>query len=493
MFLALSVSLLGCPGDPPSETREGIADRPARPGPGAGFVDRDRGQRHPPLPADNPAWDWDAGGFVPDHGWYGEHTWDDVRMRVAGHLTLAARDLSRVHAEAGDHLGAAAVLDELVETLTALDLQDSQVAQQIQGILVASSRRDANLLRGLDAGRIPRPDGDRVAAARHRYLDLALKRDQGTDAGTFIADAESLRADLARLARPRDDLDLDGFQDFESRHRLRVRLFEAAFDVGDPLGLDEPWGYFESVEIQRQVGVLDQSTEALMLGPPPELEKSPAIRWPSLLAEQARSSDQQARFTREGLGWLPTGDTLIDVAGSPGPRAIGTLEKLGLDDMEHAAWLDQKAKELNEALDTGPAEVLESVRAMVATFEAMDHGSRYYNAKQARNEGVRQLARAGYFREAAVLVGEMRPLHNQDWACPNREGILLGLEGRLLAEAGDAEAARQALGAALAAGRGFLDQVDAAEAAPPGTAPGRTPPRVGPAAPSSPNERSPPP
>ena len=38
----------------------------------------DQGQQHPPLPADNPAWDWDAQSFVPDFGWYGEHNWTDV-------------------------------------------------------------------------------------------------------------------------------------------------------------------------------------------------------------------------------------------------------------------------------------------------------------------------------------------------------------------------------------------------------------------------------
>ena len=57
----------------------------------------DQGQQHPPLPADNPAWDWDAQSFVPDFGWYGEHSWTDVRMRVVGHMSMGYRDLARIH------------------------------------------------------------------------------------------------------------------------------------------------------------------------------------------------------------------------------------------------------------------------------------------------------------------------------------------------------------------------------------------------------------
>jgi len=445
-----------------------------RPGPGAGFVDRDEGQQHPPLPANNPIWDGDTQGFVSDPGWYGEHSWADVRMRVAGHIALAARDLARLHAEAGDLAAAGAVLDELVTTLSGLDVESSEIAREITGILAASSRRDAELLRGLAQGRLPEPEGDAVAAARNRYLGLALRRDRGE--GDVRQEAERLRADLARLSRPRDDLDLDGFQDFRSRHRLRVRLFEAAFDAGDPLGLDERWGYWESVEVQRQVGLLDQSPEALIHGPPPDLAGAPAVRWPSLLAETRHSTDQQARFTREGLGWLPTGDALIDVAAEPGPRAIGTLERLGLDDLEHAARLDEAAEDLNRALTQGPDEVLAGVRSLAASFDGLEHGSRYYNVKQIRNEGVRQLARAGHFREAAALVGDNRPLHNQDWACPNREGILLTLEGRLLAEAGETEAAEATLNRALEAAGAFLADVQAAEQSGPGQGPGRNPP-----------------
>ena len=36
------------------------------------FQNFDKGQKHPPLPENNPIWDWDAKDFVPDYGWFGE-------------------------------------------------------------------------------------------------------------------------------------------------------------------------------------------------------------------------------------------------------------------------------------------------------------------------------------------------------------------------------------------------------------------------------------
>ena len=87
----------------PSATAGGGAPKgpPGPPPTGGAAPDLDQGQQHPPLPADNPVWDWDAGGFVPEYGWYGEHSWADVRMRVAGHISAAGRDKARLLAEQG--------------------------------------------------------------------------------------------------------------------------------------------------------------------------------------------------------------------------------------------------------------------------------------------------------------------------------------------------------------------------------------------------------
>jgi|GEM_PF-1127721 len=479
----LSLVLVGC--EPAPDTQgaadEAVSDREAKGPPRGqeGFEDRDQGQRHPPLPADNPIWDWDAEGFVPDFGWYGEHSWADVRMRVAGHLATAARDQARVHAEGGAYRTAAESHDALVAMLEGLDVAGSQVATQINGLLIDASRRDAALLRALAEGRPPPVPESGLAAARARYLGLALSVEQGADPSALQAELENLTVALRTLGEPRSDLDLRGFDDFNDRHALRVRLFEAALDSADPLGLDERWGYWESVEVARQVAVLDQAVQALRGDVPPTLSGIVATRWPSALAERERSDDQAPRFTAEGLGWLPTGDSLIDVGAEPGPMAIGTLEKLGLDDADHAAFLATQAKVLNGLLASDPSAVPDQVRALTERFDALGHGSRYYNIKQARSEAVRQLARAGEPLLALAVLRENRPLHHQDWACPNREGILLALEGRLLAEAGQVDDGLAFLARSISAGLAFLADVDAAEASGPRGGPGRSPPQMG--------------
>ena len=483
-LLTLVVALAGCGEAPPAEPAQeesrarGEVARVAQ-GEERRFEDRDQGQKHPPLPADNPIWDWDAGGFVPDFGWYGEHSWADVRMRVAGHMATAARDKARVQASSGDLEEGAATLDALVTSLGTLDVASSEIAVRIHAILVRSAERDAALLRALAGGQPPAVEGDGIAAARARYLGLALRHEAGETTSDLQGDLEALRAELSRLGQQREDLDLRGFDDFTSRHELRVRLFEAAFDAADPLGLEERWGYWTARELARQLAVLHQSVEALRSGPPAELEGIPATQWPSRLAETERSQDQLPDFTVEGLGWLPTGDSLIDVGSEPGPMAIGTLEKLGLDDEDHKALLAEEAEALNAALVSDPASVQPRIEALTARFDAMGHGSRYYNIKQARNEAVRQLALAGEPALALAILRLNRPLHHQDWACPNREGILLALEGRLLAEAGQARSALDTLDASLAAAQAFLADVDAAEKAGPHQGPGRTPPQMG--------------
>ncbi len=464
---------------PPSpEVRAGPEER-GPPPVGGGFQDRDQGQKHPPLPADNPIWDWDAGGFVPDFGWYGEHSWADVRMRVAGHMATASRDRARVLAGQGELASAGAVQAAMAQELSALVVSGSTIAEGIRTLLVDAATRDAALYAALAEGRPVDTSGPGLAGARARYLAVAQAVDDGAEPASRQAELEALSAELRELGKPRTDLDLRGFDDFNDRHALRVRLFEAAFDAADPLGLDERWGYWEAVEVHRQVAVLDKAVEGLLRGAPPELAGIDATRWPSVLAETERSEDQLPDFTADGLGWLPTGDSLIDVGAEPGPMAIGTLEKLGLDDADHRALLETEAEALDELLRSSPDLVHDRITALTERFDALGHGSRYYNIKQARNEAVRQLALAGHPRLALAVLRDNRPLHHQDWACPNREGILLALEGRLLAEAGDTDAALETLAGSLESARAFLADVDAAERAGPGQGPGRTPPQMG--------------
>lgn len=402
---------------------EGVQNGPPGPPPQgtpSGGVGLDQGQQHPPLPADNPAWDHDVQGFVSSPQWYGEHDWEGVQMRALGHIAVIRRDRARFLAESGDLAAAASEYQGLAEELALLTLSEAHPPAQIRALLVEAALRDAALCTALSDG-TPLPQGHSgLYALRLRYLSLARQAKQGQD---VAAPAKALAQELAAFPIP-TDLAIDDFANFEARHALRVRLFAAALDAQDPLSLNEPWGYWTAEEVSLQAHALTQAADALA-----EAERPPGdpMTWPAQAVGELRAPQ---RFTAEGLGWLPTGDSLIDVGAQPGPKAIGTLQKWGLDDPEHRARLERVAAELNA--ETDPDTVLAGVRALAAELDAGTHGSRFYNVKQVRNEGVRVLASQGHAAQALALLNDNLPLHHQDWACPNREGIVLALRARLI-------------------------------------------------------------
>ncbi|MFZ5481404.1 MAG: hypothetical protein ACOZNI_31880 [Myxococcota bacterium] len=267
----------------------------------------------------------------------------------------------------------------------------------------------------------------REAAAEVRAIDTSPGvgvpiRD--TLARALERDAEvcAKGAGEARPAAP--PVDLAAFDSFEDRHLLRVKLVEAWAETVDPLRPTDPWGYW---------------------GEPP-----------------------RTTFTVEGLGALPTGDSYVDVAGFPGPKGIGKLEKLSLDDPEWRRRLEVEATALG-----GGADAVGALRALVADVAAKGWGSTYYNVKQIRNEGVRVLANRGDFAGALAILRDSWPLHAQDWACPNREGILRGIEGRLLLAKGDLDEAERVLAVAREASLRFVRHTEAREqAGPVGPPPG---------------------
>lgn len=512
-WIGTALLLLGCSGAPSTDpTEAATADRvpsdaagsgvpsgvptPSGLPDGGGFADP--GGQHPPIPAENPVWEWDAGGFVSDARWYGEHSWADVRMRVAGHLAAAGRDRARVLAARGDLTAAATAYADLARRLDGIPTPETGIARDIIEPLRAAAHRDAALVGTLAARGIPEPVGDGLAALRARYLGLAVRHSAGED---VAEEARTLQAALTRHLVVDDRLDIDAFADFDDRHALRVALVEAYIAALDPLGLEERWGHWRPTETRRQALLIGLAAGRLgaedwtwklsgtLEGTPPDLAGVPAVQWPSTLADALHDPDQRPDFTTEGLGWLPTGDTLIDTGGWPGPRAIGTLQRLGMDDDAHRRQLDSWAAALNETLRSEPSRVPHEISGVVDTLDALGHGSRFYNIKQVRNEAVRQLARAGEPALALSVLRSNRPLHNQDWACPNRDGILRALEGRLQAEAGDTVVALRTLEGAVQVSSAFLRDVDAAERAGPGRGPGRQPPR-GPVHPGGTGPRS---
>ncbi len=436
------------------------------------------------LPADNPLWSFDAGGFVPSYQWYGEGSWDDVRMRAAGHLAAIGRDRARAVAASGDLAAAAASYRELDRALAAIPIApESTHAARTVSLLQGAVQRDAALCAALADGAQPPPGDGGLAALRARVLGLALQPEGDGRAEA----ARRLQRELEPYLTPRDDLDLTAFADFEARHALRVRLLEAYLDSLDPLDIDERWGFWSASELQRQALALGLSAGALggddwsgraedwLSDGSPALD-APAIHWPSRFAAALRAPDQRPHFTVEGLGRLPTGDSLVDVAGWPGPAPIGSLAKLGLDDPAHRAWLEALAAELGQALEDRPSAIPAVVAEAAAELDAHGHGSRYYNIKQIRNDAVRQLALAGHPELALTVLDSNQPLHHQDWACPNRRGILGALRGRL-AEAASGQAAFDPAWQETLA---FLALVDRSHAVGPGgDLPGRLPPHWG--------------
>jgi hypothetical protein len=282
-----------------------------------------------------------------------------------------------------------------------------------------ASRRDADLCHALAGGGAP-PTPENlgpVSALRWRLLTALGPADH-----KFVAK----QASQLLKALPWAGVDIGDFRDFEARHDLRLQLVEWMLDSQDPLHLDPVWGHWTPAEASRQVSVLQRAAQSGATTPG-------EIR--SLAVRQEGGS-----FSADDLGHLPTGDSYVDVGGEPGPAAIGSLERLDLGDPVHRKKLTSLADRLNGLLAQSPEKIPAALGEWVSTLEEMGHGSRYYNIKQARNSGVRQLARSGAWSPALAVLAENLPLHAQDFECPNRDGILKGLEGRLLLQAGDPRA-----------------------------------------------------
>jgi hypothetical protein len=418
------------------------------------------GEQHPPIPADNEAWKDDSPGFRPAFFFYGERSWADVKMRVLSHIAAVERDRARLAALAGRPAAAASIYAALAERLHAIELSSSLHAVQIRDLLAAAAQRDSRLLQGVADGAIPAAlqGAGGHAGRRASLMHWTLGDANRPSAAQRAAWLDSMKAALLLVPTTGQG----EFEDFDDRHKLRVSLVRRYLDVVDPVGFSDSWGYWGPGQTRRQLAALGQVAQEAV---PAALARGrPGWQHPSLLAAKMLAPGVEARFSVDGLGGLPTGDSLVDVAGSPGPTAIGKLARLSVEDPDHRAWLTTEAGALGEALAAAPGSVQARLQQTTEALDAHGHGSRYYNIKAARNEAVRVLARAGRYAEAREVLLLNRPLHHQDWACPNRDGILRAIEGRLLALAGNSRA-DEVLRAAREASEGFLQEVAKAEAA----------------------------
>ena len=397
---------------------------------GSNMMEAQAGVQHPPIPAENPAWENVRSGFTPSAHFYGEFSWDGVSMRVLGHMAHAYRDLAQWKAENGDLPGAGELYSQMATRLWRIPLVDGGESDQIRDLYVNAAIRDAALA------------GGESAVTSGPVADL---RQMLTVAETDEDRQEVVRRGLALLESPPwAGVDIASFTDFENRHALRVTLTELALDEVDPFAIGSDWGYWTPT----------QSTGAVM--------EIIAAAEQGARAVTSELGTGDARFSVDGLGWLPTGDSYIDTAGEPGPMAIGTLDRLGLNDPVYRGRLAAWSEGLNQSLTDGNHEALPAqIASIVEELNQYTHGSRFYNVKQVINAGVRQAAIAGDFGVALEIMRQHRPLHSQDWACPNRLGIQLGIEGRLQLLAGDA-AGVTTLQSALTEGERWLGLIDRA-------------------------------
>lgn len=457
--------LLGCTiTSPPTDTPTTTNNTPPISQPTNALPNMDQGQQHPPIPADNPMWNWDAKSFVPDYGWYGEHNWADVRMRAVGHIAVIYRDMAKERTTVQDWNTAAKTYHELATELDKISTKESASAEEIRKILLDMANRDAQIVESLGhldknstlstSILFPETPVDSIVHWRIEYWKLLAQPD--------VSKAKEIQQALLPFLDLRTDLAIDGFQDFANRHRLRSQLFTAYVATEDPILLgDYRWDYWRPEEIQRQALALGLALE-LMGGDSwqgyaqdwwtheeplaihmQKIQKQIAtgdtmfdkITYPSVFSEFLLDTNNKTNYTIAEFGRLPTGDSLIDVAGQPGPLAIGSLLKLDVTDPSHASWIESVVAKIEQS--SSAEEILHHCQDGIAYLEAQAYGSKFYNIKQMRNACTRHLAKMSFYKEAHSVYQPNLALHHQDWACPNREGLVLAILGRLQISAPD--------------------------------------------------------
>jgi len=360
------------------------------------------GEKNPPIPANDPVWANVSSDFKPVPMAYGEERWDDVSMRVFGHLAQATRDLARLDWQEGNANAAINRYRRLATRLGALKLDEPGASRSLRELHLRAANHHAAVLSQMAGLNVSEPE-HLGPNSKQRWL-----RAMGSTTETSGE-------------RPWQGLKIDGFVDFRDRHTLRLRMTEYWLDGVDPALFSDPWGYWRPA-------VADAVAKEMAGTPGDDLERA----FPT-------------RLSVEDIGRLPTGDSYLDTAGGAGPMSIGTLAVLGMNDPVHGKRLEQWANALNKLVVSDAQKFVQAIETYKSELDEFQHGSRFYNIKQLINAGTRHLARAGHFNEALQVFKMHRPLHSQDWLCPNREGIQLGIEGRLMALGGDLTAARSTL------------------------------------------------
>ncbi|MDP2310172.1 MAG: hypothetical protein Q8P18_29410 [Pseudomonadota bacterium] len=336
---------------------------------------------------------------APGPQFWHETSWDAVRARALGHLAAQGRDLARARALAGDHAGCAERYAAAAAEVVGTPISEPD-PRRIRDAFAAALTRDAQLCAALAEGRHPPAPPTPVAAL---YARAAAARRTGL---AFSTGAPPPILDLPRAAG-----------DPAARTALRATLTEAWADTADPLAPTDPWDYWEPAEALR--------VHARAAGP--------------------RASEPFV-VSAADLATPPTGDTYVDSAGLPGPRAVVPA---GVTTTPSPP-LNALARALAMAGPTRAIPALNQVRRSIADGPDSDRVQR-----GAEGAVLRGLARAGFYSVAAAVAHRWRVETPFDRDCIDRAGVVLGIEGRLLLLADD-PSAESVLEDAQAASRAFL-------------------------------------
>jgi hypothetical protein len=318
---------------------------------------------------------------------YHERSWDAVRARALTHLSAQGRDRARARATAGDHAGCAERYAATADELAATSLSEP-ISARIRNAHVAALRRDAALCAALSRGTAP-PVPEGPVAALHATAARAR-------VGLPVPPLPLPRVSVVPTAPTDRAADPSAADD--ARHALRAALTEAWADMVDPLAPTDPWGYWTPDEAMR--------AHARAYGRAP--------------------SPEAFSVTPAELAAPPTGDTYVDSAGLPGPRAVAP-PRVGATAAEERL--------VDTLVAAGSAGAVDALQRGIGALAAQPDGDR--RARAAEAAVLRALARAGAYAEAARVARAWRSERPFEAATIDRQGVVRGIEGRLLVLAAD--------------------------------------------------------
>ncbi len=380
---------------------------------------------------DDPAW-VAADSYRLSPAEYGQPDWDHVRLAAVSHIAISGRDLARNDAARGDFKECATAYLAAAGRVRAVPLSGATVTP-VRDVLASGLERDGALCAALATRTVPAATGPSLSAMRLRYYALALRAEKGED---VREGARTLSAGVAAAAQSFDSAPGASAAPAEKA----LWLARAWDDTVDPLVVTEAWGAWTPAERRRQMEGLSAALTAIGSGETKGLFHRPA----------AALVPQRVAWTADEFAGIALPDPWVDVGGFGAP--VVTPQPEYADAAAFRALAERLAVRWGTLRE---GEVPRAVRSEVAKLGDRPEGERYYQALALQNGAIRQLSRRGHFFEALLVLLEQSPPSGLDWFAPDRQGALIGLEGRLRLLSGDKDATKR-LHAAMTESESFL-------------------------------------